>query len=84
MSKVTLSAILTIVRIALSLGEKLVRSIYTIVDICDDSVINNSVPKPDWYSDLIRIINNLQLALQDLGGLSDKVYPVRPLQENSE
>lgn len=81
MSKVTLSAILTIVRIALSLGEKLVRAIYTIVDICDDSIINGSVPKPDWYADLLRVINNLEAALQDLGGLSDKVYPIKPLQE---
>lgn len=71
MSKITISAILTIIRIILTLGEKLVRSLYTILDICDDGMINSSIPKPSWYEKVVRTINNVELALHDVSDISD-------------
>lgn len=73
MSKITLSAVLTIIRIVLTLGEKIVRSLYTVLDICDDGVINDSIQRPEWYESVVRIINNLELALKDVGSVSDQM-----------
>lgn len=73
MSKITLSTILTLVRIILSFGEKVVRLIYSIVDICDDGIINGSVDKPAWYDQLIRIINNIEMSFRELGEVSDEI-----------
>lgn len=71
MSKITISAILTIIRIALSLGEKLVRSYYTILDIVDDGIVNASVSKPDWYDKVVSAIANIEHGLQSLSDVSD-------------
>lgn len=71
MSKITISAILTIIRIALSLGEKLVRSYYTILDIVDDGIVNASVAKPDWYDKVVSAIANIEHGLQSLSDVSD-------------
>lgn len=73
MSKITLSAVLTIIRIVLTLGEKIVRSLYTVLDICDDGVINDSIQRPEWYDVVVRTINNLELALKDVGSVSDQM-----------
>lgn len=73
MSKITISAILTIIRIALSLGEKLVRAIYMVLDIVDDGIVNNSVQKPDWYERVVSAISNIEFALRSVSGVADSL-----------
>lgn len=73
MSKITISAILTIIRILFTLGEKLVRGLYMILDICDDGIVNLSVPRPTWYETVVRTINNVELALHDISNVSDEL-----------
>lgn len=84
MSKITLSAILTIIRIVLTLGEKLVRGIYTIVDICDDGIVNSSVDKPVWYDSLIRVIGNIELSLHDISNVADQISGVASPEKKVE
>lgn len=71
MSKITISAILTIIRIILSLGEKIVRLIYSILDVVDDGIINNSVPKPEWYEKVVSAISNIEFALHSISDVGD-------------
>lgn len=78
MSKITLSAILTILRLVLVLGEKVVRSVYTIIDLVDDGVQNASAPRPEWYDVLLRSINSLELVFSDLSGIPDSVTIGKP------
>lgn len=73
MSKITISAILTIIRIVLTLGEKLIRGLYMIIDICDDGVINSSIPKPEWYEKVVSVISNIEFALHSVSEVSDEL-----------
>lgn len=65
--------ILGLLRIILTFGEKVLRLIYTIIDICDDGIINGSADKPIWYDRLISIIGNIETAFRDLGSVSDEI-----------
>lgn len=76
MSKITISTVLTIIRIVLTLGEKLVRLIYTIIDICDDGIVNFSFDKPAWYDSLVRVIGNIQESLRDICDVSNELSGV--------
>lgn len=60
MSKVTISAILAVVRLVLNLISKAVRMIYTVIDLCDDGCINNSVTRPAWVESLFAVISTLE------------------------
>lgn len=82
MSKVTISAILTIIRVVLTLGEKIVRLIYSVLDVVDDGVINNSVPKPEWYEKVVSAISNIEFALRSIGDVADAIsLPQKVAQE---
>lgn len=73
MSKITLSAILTILRVVLTLGEKILRTVYTILDIVDDGVINASVSRPEWYDKVVCAIGNIERALSSLTSVQDEL-----------
>lgn len=48
MSKITVSAVLTVLRLVISLVTKSIRLVYGIIDLVDDGCINASVTRPDW------------------------------------
>lgn len=73
MSKLTLSMILGILRIVLSFGEKVVRMVYSILDIVDDGVINNSVTRPEWVEKVVNALANIEFALSQLRSVEDEV-----------
>lgn len=73
MSKITLSAILTLIRLAIVLLSKGVRLVYTIIDLVDDGVINQSAERPEWYENTIHVISLLEDATSSLSGIEDSI-----------
>lgn len=73
MSKITLSAILTLIRLAIVVLSKGVRLIYSIIDLCDDGMINQSAEKPSWYDRAISVIGSLEEATTSLSSIEDEI-----------
>lgn len=73
MPKITISAILTLIRLAIVLLGKGSRLIYSIIDLCDDGVINQSWEKPAWYDHVVRVIALLEDATSSLSNLEDSM-----------
>lgn len=73
MSKITLEAILTLLRLAIVVSSKAARLIYTVVDLCDDGIINQSAEKPAWYEHLVRIIRLLEDATSSISNIEDEI-----------
>lgn len=73
MSKVTISAILAVLRLVLNLISKAVRLVYSIIDLCDDGCINNSVPRPDWVSSLLAVIDTLESVGSEMVSVESKI-----------
>lgn len=73
MSKITISAILTLIRLAIVLLNKGSRLVYSVIDLCDDGIINQSVEKPDWYEHVLRVIRLLDDATTSLSNLEDNL-----------
>lgn len=73
MSKITISAILTLIRLAIVLLNKGSRLVYSVIDLCDDGIINQSVEKPDWYEHVLRVIQLLEDATSSLSNLEDNL-----------
>lgn len=59
MSKFTINAALALLRFALNLIPKVIRIVYTIIDLVDDGCINSSVPRPAWMNALSGVIDTL-------------------------
>lgn len=73
MSKVTLSAVLTLIRLAIVLLSKGTRLIYSIIDLCDDGMVNQSAEKPAWYDHAIRVISLLEESTSSLSSIEDDI-----------
>lgn len=73
MSKITLSAILTLIRLAIVLLNKGSRLIYSILDLCDDGIINQSYERPAWYEHVVRVLSLLDDATSSLSNLEDSM-----------
>lgn len=73
MSKITLSAILTLIRLVIVLISKGVRLVYSIIDLCDDGIINQSAEKPSWYDSAISVINSLEESARILSTIEDEI-----------
>lgn len=73
MSKITLSAILTLIRLVIVLISKGVRLVYSIIDLCDDGIINQSADKPSWYDSAISVINSLEESARVLSTIEDEI-----------
>lgn len=73
MSKITLSAILTLIRLVIVLISKGVRLVYSIIDLCDDGIINQSADKPSWYDSAISVINSLEESARILSTIEDEI-----------
>lgn len=59
MPKITISAVLFVLRLAVKLTDKLIRLVYTIMDLVDDGCLNSSSPRPDWMLMLTAAISTL-------------------------
>lgn len=73
MSKITLSAILTLIRLGIVLIGKGVRLVYTIIDLVDDGVVNQSAEKPSWYDKAVSIIGSLEDCASNLSSIEDEI-----------
>lgn len=73
MSKVTLSAILTLIRLAIVVCSKATRLIYSVIDLCDDGIMNGSAERPDWYDHLCRIVSLLEDSSSSLSSIEDQI-----------
>ena len=73
MSKITLSAVLTLIRLAIVLLGKGVRLVYSVIDLCDDGIVNQSAEKPAWYEHAVRVISLLEDASSSLSGIEDSI-----------
>lgn len=73
MSKITLNAVLTLLRLALNLIPKAARLIYAIIDLCDDGCINASIPRPAWIAELQKAIDILTGVGSDLTALESEL-----------
>lgn len=74
MSKITINAILAVLRLALSLIGKVIRLLYSVSDLVDDGCINNSVPRPDWMLSLVSVISTLENLQINTSMVEDDVY----------
>lgn len=73
MSKITLSAILTLIRLVIVLISKGVRLVYSIIDLCDDGIINQSAEKPAWYDKAVSVIGALEESAHVLSSIEDDI-----------
>lgn len=73
MSKITLSAILTLIRLVIVLIGKGIRLVYSIIDLCDDGIINQSAEKPIWYDKAISVISSLEESAAALSSIEDEI-----------
>lgn len=73
MSKITLSAILTLIRLAIVILSKGTRLAYTIIDLVDDGIVNQSAEKPAWYEHIVRIIALLEDATSSFSSIEDSI-----------
>lgn len=74
MSQITISAVLTCLRLAISLVAKVIRIIYAIMDLVDDGCINASAVRPDWMVSLSSVLNTIETVGSDLTKVEDQVY----------
>lgn len=73
MPKLTISAILTLIRLAIVLLSKGSRLVYSVLDLCDDGIINQSYEKPQWYEHIVRVLALLEDATSSLSNLEDNL-----------
>lgn len=74
MSKITINAILAVLRLAISLIAKVIRLLYSVSDLVDDGCINNSVSRPDWMLTLSSLISSLETIGLHASNIEDEVY----------
>ena len=73
MSKITLSAVLTLLRLGIVLVNKVVRLVYSIIDLCDDGIINQSAERPAWYDRVVAVIGALEESATSLSSIEDEL-----------
>lgn len=73
MSKITLGAICTLLRLVLSLVPKVIRLLYSVVDLVDDGVINQSAEMPSWMDKVASAINQFEDACRLVSQVEDEI-----------
>lgn len=73
MSKSIISIVLRLIAFALAVLPKAVNSILALVDLVDDGCINNSVTRPEWVSDLLEIVEQINSVGSSLIQVQSKV-----------
>lgn len=74
MSKITINAVLTVLRLVVAFLGKCVRLLYTVIDLVDDGCINASVSRPDWVITLASVIDTLESLQVHASNIEDDVY----------
>lgn len=74
MSKITVNAILTVLRLVMVLVTKCIRLVYGICDLADDGCLNASVPRPDWMIALSSVLSTLESLGGELSSVEDQIY----------
>lgn len=74
MSKITINAVLTLLRLVIAIVGKAIRVIYAISDLVDDGCINASAPRPEWMSVLSQALVSLQSLGSSLTSIEEDVY----------
>lgn len=74
MSKITVNAVLTVLKLVISLVTKCIRLVYSIVDLVDDGCINASVTRPDWVLALTSALEVFRSLSTDLSKVEEQVY----------
>lgn len=74
MSKITLNAVITLLRLAITIVGKVIRIIYAVCDLVDDGCLNNSAPRPAWMVVLSQALTSLQSVGSSLSSIEDDVY----------
>lgn len=73
MSKITVNAVLTVLRLAVVLTAKVIRLLYAICDLVDDGCLNASVSRPDWLITLKTVLSSLESLNGHLCGVESEV-----------
>lgn len=73
MPKITLSAVLLLLRLIIGFLVKAVRLGYSIVDLVDDGVLNNSANRPEWYDHIVQAIGALEDVTSHLSNIEDNL-----------
>lgn len=73
MSKITVNAVLTVLRLVVSLTAKCIRLLYSISDLVDDGCINASVSRPDWMVSLNAVLGNLESLIGHMRVVEEEV-----------
>lgn len=74
MSKITINAVLTVLRLVVTLTTKCIRLLYSISDLVDDGCINASVARPDWMITLNSVLSTFETMISHLGRVEEDVY----------
>ena len=74
MSKITINAILVVLRLGLALIAKSIRLFYSVADLVDDGCINASASRPDWMVTLMSVISSLEAIGLHASNIEDEVY----------
>lgn len=73
MSKITVNAVLTVLRLVIVLVNKCIRLGYSIADLVDDGCINASVARPEWMITLQSFLTTFENLRIDLSKLESDV-----------
>lgn len=68
----TLTAILALIRLAVTFVNRAINLIYAIVDLVDDGVKNNSAAKPEWLSRIQCVLTELEYIGSQLTTVADE------------
>lgn len=74
MSKITVNAVLTVLRLVITLVTKCIRMVYTIMDLVDDGCLNSSSVRPDWMIALTSALEVFRSLSTDLSKVEEQVY----------
>lgn len=72
MSKITINAVITVLRLALSLVGKVIRLLYSVSDLVDDGCLNASVPLPDWIFTLRSALCSMEALSSHIGLVTEQ------------
>lgn len=74
MSKITVNAVLTVLRLVVGLTTKCIRLLYSIADLVDDGCLNASIARPDWMVTLNSVLSSFETLVGHLSSVEDDVY----------
>lgn len=73
MSKFTINAAIALLRFALNLIPKVIRVLYSVIDLVDDGCLNGSCPRPEWLAQLSNVIDTLTSVGSDLTQVETRI-----------